>query len=701
MKNLVLAAALFGGGVLGLQSLSHAHGGQYRGPGDTVPPGGGGGGGGGGAGPATGPAGPSTPGPSGPSTPGAGAPGAPGAGPGAGPRTGGGGDTGPDLTLWSFWWEFNKEPYLNLKAKIQDGGTVTGTDGFFLGHGEKKQGKDSLKPSEEQIRQKVVPALLAALQKETNNDIVTGCLIALAKIGDAANETGDSKFEQEIARFLGDKNQEISETAAVALGILANPKSIDKLELLLTDHPDGRKLVGANEVNYRTRAFAAYGLGLIGARTNDEANRTRIIGLLRKTIETDSTRSRDLKVSCIIAMGLVPLETIESSVQPEKKGEAVPPESSRLALLDYLLAFLQNADENYLVRAHCPTALARLLPGLPPEQFKTYRERIANDLLSRIDAKSKEQAEVVQSCVLALGLIGTSDKGEPIDKKIYEALIAVPKDVSDQQARNYAMIALAKIGGNVVQGAKDAEGGVEDITKALLQQLVDGKSTVKPWAGMSCGVMANKLAKANNQSAKIGALQSAVRQALGDEKDPSKVGAFSIAAGIMQDVESKEMMMKRLDSEKDETARGYVAIGLGLMDAREAMEKIQRIVDESKYRPDLLKQAAIALGLLGDKDLVPKLVALLEESKGLATQASLSSALGFIGDQRSIDPLVAMLQNDTLTERARGFAAVALGIVADKEPLPWNSKIGLDLNYRASTQTLTDQASGTGILDIL
>jgi HEAT repeat protein len=160
-------------------------------------------------------------------------------------------------------------------------------------------------------------------------------------------------------------------------------------------------------------------------------------------------------------------------------------------------------------------------------------------------------------------------------------------------------------------------------------------------------------------------------------------------------------MMKRLDSEKDETARGYVAIGLGLMDAREAMEKIQRIVDESKYRPDLLKQAAIALGLLGDKDLVPKLVALLEESKGLATQASLSSALGFIGDQRSIDPLVAMLQNDTLTERARGFAAVALGIVADKEPLPWNSKIGLDLNYRASTQTLTDQASGTGILDIL
>lgn len=52
--------------------------------------------------------------------------------------------------------------------------------------------------------------------------------------------------------------------------------------------------------------------------------------------------------------------------------------------------------------------------------------------------------------------------------------------------------------------------------------------------------------------------------------------------------------------------------------------------------------------------------------------------MGFIGDKNSIEPLVGMLQNDSLTAGARGFAAVALGIVADKEDLPWNSKIALD-----------------------
>jgi HEAT repeat protein len=612
-----------------------------------------------------------------------------------------GSDGGLDLTQWAFWWEFNKEPYLNLKSKTQNVTSFTGTDGIFLGSGRKAQVKDSLKPTQKQIRETIVPALIASLEKETNNDIVTGCMIALAKIGDAPSESGESQFEKVISKFLADKNQEIRETAGVALGILANPKSIPTLKHLLNDSPEGRKLVGQPEVEYRARSFAAYGLGLIGAKTSSEEDRRAIVEALRKMIESDSTKTRDLKVACVIAMGLVPLETIESSVQPEKKGALLPPENSRIAQIEYLLAFLQNDQQNSLVRAHCPTALARLLAGLPPEQLKTYRERIANDLLERMGPKKKEQAEVVQSAVLALGLVGTNDAGDPLDKKICDTLAAVPKDVNDQLARNFAMIALAKIGGTTANGAKDPEGGIGDVTKTLLAQLADGKSSTKSWAGLSCGVMAEKLARADNNSSKVSTLQSAVRSAMKDEKDPSKVGAFAIASGIMNDVEGKAEMMKRLDAETDEAAKGYLAVGLGLMNAREAVSTINKIVDDSKYRPDLLKQAAIALGLLGDKELVPKLITLLQDSKGLATQASLSSALGFIGDQRSIDPLVQMLQNESLMERARGFAAVALGIVADKEPLPWNSKIAIDLNYRAATETLTNQSSGTGILDIL
>jgi hypothetical protein len=105
----------------------HAHGGQYRGPGDVVPPSPGGGGGTGGpAGPTTGgPAGPERAGPSGPTTGGPAGPrrvalparpaqkrGAPPAGRGV--------DIEDDLTTWNYWWEFNKDPFIRLKDAVAE-----------------------------------------------------------------------------------------------------------------------------------------------------------------------------------------------------------------------------------------------------------------------------------------------------------------------------------------------------------------------------------------------------------------------------------------------------------------------------------------------------------------------------------------------------------------------------------------------------
>src|SRR5678816_3596116 len=69
MKKLILFGTLAAAGTIGLQSVSSAHGGPYRGPGDTVPAGGGGGGGGGATPTGPGASGPSTGGPAGPSTP--------------------------------------------------------------------------------------------------------------------------------------------------------------------------------------------------------------------------------------------------------------------------------------------------------------------------------------------------------------------------------------------------------------------------------------------------------------------------------------------------------------------------------------------------------------------------------------------------------------------------------------------------------
>ena len=117
-------------------------------------------------------------------------------------------------------------------------------------------------------------------------------------------------------------------------------------------------------------------------------------------------------------------------------------------------------------------------------------------------------------------------------------------------------------------------------------------------------------------------------------------------------------------------------------------------------RPHVLQQAAVALGKLGDKSVTEVLQRLMTEGEpSLAKMSAIASALGFIGDRRTINPLVSMLFNEDLTVLARAFAAVALGGVADKDMLPWNSALRSDLNYRATVETLTNGTNG--IIDIL
>ncbi len=692
MKKFLVLGALLVAGSLALEDISIGHGGSYRGPGDTVPPGGGGGGGGG-TGPSTpGPSGPSTGGPAGPSTPGPAGPGVPTGGGGgrpAGPATGGIA-SGPDLTTWEFWWGFNKDQYLNLKAHIHSGGPSTGADDFFAGLGQTNQAKNTLRPSDETVRRLVVPALKEALEKERSNDIVTGALIALGKIGDEKSEDGKSEFEPLLAKFLSDANQEIAETAAVALGILANEASIQKLKDLALDTNAGRKLVGGtNEVKYRTRAFAIYGLGLIGARTGKNEVRQELVRILIDILQKPDTSTRDIKVAAVIALGLTPID-VDPSVNPEGAGN----DSSRQGQLKYLRRFYQDQQNHYVLRAHAPTAMARLLDGAPADM----RDMVAKLLLEALDKNSKEKDEVRQSCVLALGMIGDSDT-DKIDAEIRSAL-KLMADQGDQQSKNFTNIAMAQVGGRPGKGA-DNEKGQKEAREFLLEQVQKGKSHMKPWAGVGIGVMENALTKADVQpSSASSTAKSILRKALDDAASPEQVGAFSIGMGIAGDLEGKKVLETKLAKTSEQNAKGYITIALGLMDDREAVDEIQAIVKDSKYKPDLLKSAAIGLGLLGDKSLVPDLIEMLGDAKGLSSQAAIASALGFIGDSRSIEPLVAMIKKKEITDSARGFAAVALGIVADKEPLPWNSKISTNINYRANTTTLTGD-NGTGILDIL
>lgn len=661
------------------------HGGAYNGPGD----GSSGGGGGGAAGTSPPASGATTPKGSG-ATSGKPKPGGGGAGGTAGP-TRPNRPTTPlpsitaqvDTTVWQRWWGFHQHGFLDLKKAIHTSEIAPGSDSFFLGHAPASHARDRLRPTSESIRNEVVPALLAALENERDADVVTGALIALAKIGDGP---GESSLADRISPFLSASNQEIAETAAVALGILASPSSEALLRSLVTDVEEGRELIGSSQgVPERTRAFAAYGLGLIAYSSQEPGLRQRIVRTLMMTLDRSarSSATPDLAVACVGAIGLVPL--------PAEGRTSIMGWSGRESQLAWLESRLGDQGLRDLTRAHVPVAIARVLPGAP----EGHRDRVLEVLCERLRVRETPRL-IRQGLVAAIGQVTTAGGG-PADRRGQAALLEASLSGGDLDLRHYALVALGEVAARPGPGVEPVVAR-ETLQLRLVAALKEGSSLDRPWAALGLGVLGHSRWRRGEEL--DGAIDELLRRELEKARSPSLVGGLAIACGMRRDSGAVPALIEQLAAVASDDIRGYLCLSLGMLGEPQGLDPVREVVRASRYRPALLRQAAVALGLLGDKHLVPELCATLQTVQSLAAQASVASGLGAIGDARSIGPLTRMLADREITPRARAFAAVALGIVSDKEVRPWNAKLSIGCHYQANPPTLSD-GGGAGVLEIL
>lgn len=662
------------------------HGGQYRGPGDVKPA----------SSSAAAPSNTGTGAPakgggttagSGPTT--GGAPAGPVAGnvPGAaGPKVRGAA-LGDDLGRWEFWWEFGKDPWLRLREAVRDAGAGKPEDAPFRARLSLPL-RDIARPTDAD-RDAVASALAATLRETDDRDIASGCLVALAKIG---RDGLDFTLRERIVPFLQCGDQELRETAAVALGIAGqiDPETVQLLGDLLRDSPAGRAASGGSAVNERTRAFAAFGCGLLLQRSPEPAAALRLTAPLHEVLADPAAHGRDVKVAAIEALGLLPADWDTPAGRSLR--------ASSVAALGTYYALELGAGEQ-LVQAHVPPVIARLTVDAPALQGQ-WRQRFAEDLgAGLIDAgaaarPSKVNPHVAQSCALALGDMCPpwQGAGDPA-AAVGELLVDVYRRHRDHQTRSFAALALARIG-----GAAPREFLLRELTTA-------GKAIEQPWIAVALGVL-----EARRRRAAEAVGGAAVRDrdvatelvlALRASRTPGTTAALAIALGLVGVPESGDELRKVLaaQAQQDDVA-GYAALALGLLRDRRAEADLRALRRDSVRRPFVMMQCARALGLLGDIGVVDE----LNEELGapqhtLARLAAVAAALGQIGDRRSVPPLLKMLGDRELTPLTRAFAAVALGGVCDKDPLPWNAAYASHTNYRAATDTLTDGQSG--ILDIL
>jgi len=590
-----------------------------------------------------------------------------------------------DDTTWEQWWEFNKDPYLRLRDAVRSGGLSTGDDGDFpVGATLRPSDHTSLRPSAETIQGEILPALKKAIDSTEQRDINSSCMVAMAKIGvDHPDFTLRSVFAQRLAK--GD--QEVRETAALALGIaaIAGEAELELLIGLALDQERGRSASGG-PINYRTRAFAAYGLGLVANKTTDLAVKRKSFAALKTLLEDDTLTNRDLKVAAINGMAIL---NIPTSTDADR------------AMLDEVLQaldgyFLQQLGASEcLIQSHVPTAVAKLVPRDHPDAER-YKALFAAELQEKGKWK-RSGNEIPESCALALGVLArpfdsVDDEANP-DNRYSKLLATTSSRHADQQTRYFSYVALGQIG-----GAKNEQFLLKSFDAAA------GHGTEQAWCALALGVLTHgRLAaepSATGNPLVVATLHTALKQA----KNPEVVGALAISLGLCRGRVAAEEMRARMEaSVAKEGMAGHLAVGLALMDDRASVPTLRQLVRESVRRFGFLQKAAIALGKLGDKRVADDLQGMLgersETNTNLAKLSAIASAIGLIGDRRSVAPLQRMLFDSNLGELPRAFAAVALGGVADKEPLPWNSKLAVGANYRAQVETLSNKS--TGVLDIL
>jgi HEAT repeat protein len=614
---------------------------------------------------------------------------------------------------WEDWWHFNKDPFLELKRAVGSGLPVTAADEFLSGH------PAGSTVSAEVLRTRAAPALRHQHETERSPEIVTAALVALGRVcGPPANgapvapaaAVDDSATVALFAERLRDPNQEIAETAALSLGILQSEASLPILEALLLDTPRAKELSGGRSPSDRTRAFAAYGLGLVADRArNNRARQIAARALCASLVRADAGQERrapnsDVEVAAVIGLSLDRLD-------PEHASSASGAWISRQSELRFLRAVCEDAHRPAVVRAHAVTALARLAAGAPDES----RAEVQELLLGSLRARSRMENAVLESSAQGLGLLGEGS-AEGVDRKIRNGLAQVLDD-PDVQTRCFALMALAETGSRGVVSESEDEGPTA-CRNLLSAALIHGRGMERPWAALALGVLERKLADlraapggstakpaafgpgSGAQAATAEHSREILRGYLAAAKQRTHLGAGAIALGLCRDRKAVPMLLDRLSETNQDQGQGYVALALGMIGDVQAVRPLLEIVRASKYKPEILEQASIALALLGEKSAAPELAELLAKSQGQAAQASLATALGRIGDERTIGPLLKLIDRQDLPASARAFAAAALGQVADVDPMPWYTPIAVDLNYTATTGTLL-AGDGTGLLEIL
>ena len=591
-----------------------------------------------------------------------------------------GGAAGPEPTAWTRWWKYNRDPYLQLGTILAGRESSSGGEGGRAGLTESK------------VRGEVVPAILAALTQGGDLPLVRECLMALARIGQEDLSPGVG-LDFYAKYYLKGDYPELQEAAVIALGVAGQASSVPLLRAIVDNTEEGRALTDMESVPVRLRAFAAYGLGLLGAGSPDQALRLAVVHSLLDSLGNERTATREIQVACVLAAGLVDLEFCADDpvklLAHEMEGDRHL--CGGIQLL-YLLDIFRDDGLDPWVRAHAAPAIGRL-GRVSPLDFRTA---VLEELSGALAPRSGEPEYVRQGCVIGLGLFADGDEDQ-IDVQARQVLAGAAKK-GDALSQRFALISLARAAARPGDGENKGK-GLEKARGVLLAELSRGREDRKAWAALALGVLGHERMEAREVVSED--VTGALRHALSRCKDPAQAAALVLGLGILRDPESPAAVLAAFDKIEDSDFRACAALTLGIVHAREGIEPVKAAFlgedcDVQSLRPDV----ALGLRLLGDSQVMASLLERLAKAEKPEDRAAVVRFLGALDDPRGVGVLIATTKDGDEKALVRTAAINALGRMCDRSRLPWTSAYAADIQYDLLTWTLSSPfGDATGLLD--
>jgi hypothetical protein len=255
--------------------------------------------------------------------------------------------------------------------------------------------------------------------------------------------------------------------------------------------------------------------------------------------------------------------------------------------------------------------------------------------------------------------------------------------------RRFALISLARAGVRDGRGAHGTE-NLLATRRFLLGELQAAATPVRPWAALALGVGEALRVQAGNMPSG----RCRPRSARGSRITGTARGRRVVAGHVPGAASEGARDAARGSARRARLGgRGRTpAMALGLLGWDGAVISLRKVVQDSRFRPLVLRDASIALGMLGSSEAVTGLVGMLGDAQSIAVQSAIASALGYVGDERSLDALLELMKKSARPDRVRAFAAAALGGVCDTSSTPWNAPIASSVNYWLTRPRSTSRA---------